>query len=316
MVGTTCFPVSKNRATKFRQLASAMRAAEKVLLAFLAYGLIASWLCRLSLEQRLTVSALNLIAAGVLFLLSLFGHPGRSEFLTGLRGWLPCVLIILAYRESGLFLTPDAAHRLDYFFIRWDRMVLESAWFLNLVAAGTPWLQRTMELAYLLTYPFIPLGFGVIYLATRESCGETDTARAVDRFWTSVLLAVLTCYVLFPFFPLTPPRVLFHDLPGPVVEPLLRKMNFWILERYSVQACIFPSGHVAGALATALAVRAHRPRLGVVFLFAAASIAASTVFGRYHYTADALAGALVGAAAYAVSARIHRPQVLPSAADA
>jgi membrane-associated phospholipid phosphatase len=172
-----------------------------------------------------------------------------------------------------------------------------------------------LELSYLLCYPLVPQGLGVLYLA-RPLVATPSAHRGlaavrvngfgavVDQFWTTVLLAALSCYVIYPFFPLTPPRVLFHDLPGPAVEPLLRKINFWILDRYSVQACIFPSGHVAAVTATALAVRAYLPRLGVVFLTAATSIAIATVYGRYHYTADAMAGALVAIAAFWTSRRI------------
>jgi membrane-associated phospholipid phosphatase len=123
----------------------------------------------------------------------------------------------------------------------------------------------------------------------------------MDGFWAAVLLATLFCYAVYPFFPLTPPRVLFGDVPGPHVAPLLRRLNFWLLDHYSVQACIFPSGHVAAVTAVALAVRKHAPRLGALFLFLAASVALATVYGRYHYAADAIAGALVGVAAYIAS---------------
>jgi membrane-associated phospholipid phosphatase len=123
----------------------------------------------------------------------------------------------------------------------------------------------------------------------------------MDNFWVTVVLATLFCYAVYPLFPLTPPRVLFGDVPGPHVEPLLREWNFWLLDHYSVQACLFPSGHVAAATAVALAVRKHAPRLGGLFLFLAASVASATVYGRYHYAADAVAGALVGVAAYCAS---------------
>jgi len=54
----------------------------------------------------------------------------------------------------------------------------------------------------------------------------------------------------------------------------------------------------ADTTAVALAVRKHAPRLGGLFLFLAVSIAVATVYGRYHYAADAVTGALVGVAAY------------------
>jgi len=123
----------------------------------------------------------------------------------------------------------------------------------------------------------------------------------MDDYWSTVLLASLFSYAVYPFFPLTPPRVLFGDVPGPHVEPLLRQWNFWLLDHFSVQACMFPSGHVAATTAVALAVRKHAPRLGALFLFIAGSVAIATVYGRYHYTADALAGALVGVAAFTYS---------------
>jgi membrane-associated phospholipid phosphatase len=127
-----------------------------------------------------------------------------------------------------------------------------------------------------------------------------------DRFWTAVLLATLFCYAVYPFFPLTPPRVLFNDVPGPAVPPLLRNMNLWVLDHFSVQACLFPSAHAAAVTATALAVRAYMPRLGILFCIAALSVASATVYGRYHYMADAVAGVLVGVVAFVVTRRIHK----------
>ncbi|MBZ5669740.1 MAG: phosphatase PAP2 family protein [Acidobacteriia bacterium] len=48
------------------------------------------------------------------------------------------------------------------------------------------------------------------------------------------------------------------------------------------------------------------PRVGALFLFLAASITVATVCGRYHYAVDAVAGALVGVAAYCASNAIKR----------
>jgi membrane-associated phospholipid phosphatase len=277
---------------------ASLRLSERVATGFFAYVLIASWFFPLTAGQRVEVATLNVLAVGALALLARTARRGSHAFFAPLRDWLPCVLIVLAYRESGLFIQPDLTRQLDVIFEAWDRILLASAWFQSVVAFGTPWLGRTMELAYLLVYPFVPLGFAAVYFSKRRTQSAADRAAAIDRYWTIVLLAVLVSYALFPYFPLTPPRVLFHDFPGGAADSTLRQLNSWVLGRYSVQACIFPSGHVAGAVATAFAVRAERPRLGIVFLIAAAMIAASTVYGRYHYSADALAGAVVGVAAF------------------
>lgn len=308
-------------------LVARLRVAEKVILGFFIYALAASLVFPLSLRERLTILVLNLTVGALVLMLGKYGAPERSVLLVVVRDWLPCVLILLAYREAGLFFRPDPTHRLDYIFERWDSVLLVHPWVVGALTRGSPWLQRYLEFSYLLCYPLVPLGLGSLYLAPRIARGSrpTDAARKsgaaaavaeqrsmspIDRFWTAVLLAALTCYVLFPFFPLTPPRELFRNLPGPEVEPLLRKMNLWVLARYAVGASLFPSGHVAAVTATALAVRAHLPRLGLLFLIAAVSIALATIYGRYHYGADALAGALVGLAAFLLSNRLHRSQPL------
>jgi membrane-associated phospholipid phosphatase len=291
------------------------RVGEKILLGFFAYATVAGFVFHLSFRERLGLLALNCVVGGVVLALSRADKADSNDLLAVLRDWLPAILILVAYRESGLFITPDPTHRLDYLFIRFDRELLSSRLVRDPLYALSPWLQYYLEIAYLFCYPLVPLGIGSLYWA-RAREGHRGRRRplgeeSIDFYWTAVLGAVLFSYFLFPFFPLTPPRTLFNDLPGPEVQPLLRNMNLWILGKYSVQACLFPSGHVAAVIAAALAVRKFLPRLGIAFLVVALSISFATVYGRYHYAVDALAGAAVGAASFLVARAVHhRPSQL------
>jgi len=330
-------PVVKT-ATRLSEAAATLRVSEKLALIYLTYVSMAAPFYRVWVTQGLTIAVLNFLASGVITLLSKYSAsvkppgsphmsfrgavrdeesrlahwcvPERSVFLATIRDWFPAVLILLAYRESGLFFFPDSTHRLDYLFVRWDHALLENRWVLGLLDSGAPWLQRYLEFAYSLCYPLVPLGLGALYVLREwpklAPGGRFDADRAIDRFWTTVLLAQFTCYVLFPLFPSTPPRFFFHDFPGPVVQPIFRTVNFWILGQYGIESSVFPSGHVAAVTAVALSVRACWPRAGVFFGIAAASVAVATVIGRYHYAADAAAGALIGIAAFLVSSRIHK----------
>jgi len=335
------------------QLDSKLRIAERTLLAFFAALFIASLTLSLPGATLGVLAALNVIVGCLIVALSKDDLAERSRMASAIRDWLPALLMLLAYRESGLFIRPDPAHRLDHLFISWDRTMLHSRGVEWALYSCAPWLQHYLEMFYLLCYPLVPLGFAALYLARssiraqRELGGmpkdpsfqgvprprdDEESRKSVasrtrflsrgcgigmtrsdhvdvmfDRFWTAVLLATLFCYAVYPFFPLTPPRVLFNDVPGPTVPPLLRNLNLWVLDHFSVQACLFPSAHAAAVTATALALRAYRPRLGILFCIAALSVAAATVYGRYHYMADTVAGVLVGVAAFAVSSRIHRP---------
>jgi len=310
------------------KLSTQLRFAEKTLLAFFAALLIASFALSLPGTTRVALVALNVMLCGLLVALGKDERLGRSLITSPIRDWLPALLMLLAYRESGLFIQADPAHRLDHLFILWDQRLLRSRWVEGALYASAPWLQYYLEMCYLLCYPVVPLGFAALYLREPAPAGQRGPRRTqknlssrgvlrprggaesrsvvFDRFWTTVLLATLFCYAVYPAFPLTPPRVLFNDVPGPLVPPLLRHLNLWVLDRLSVQACVFPSAHAAAVTATALAVGAYRPRLGILFCVMALSIAVATIYGRYHYTVDALAGVLVGVAAFAISTRIRR----------
>jgi hypothetical protein len=50
----------------------------------------------------------------------------------------------------------------------------------------------------------------------------------------------------------------------------------------------------------------HSNGVGSPRLYAALSVAAATVYGRYYYVADAVAGVLVGVMAFVVTRRIHK----------
>ena len=295
-----------------------------LLYCYFSYMAVEAFLFPLSLRQRALVLGLNLLACATVLMLERNAATRHSRFLAVVRDWLPCILILVAYREAGLLFLPDPSHRLDHIFIRWDAMLLRNPWVTSALTMGSPWLQRYLEFSYFLCYPVVPLGVATLYLTRQHvapggTCPDTvgspanapmnrgATGRrlvsALEHYWTAVLIAALTCYVLFPLFPLTPPRELFHDLPGPHGASGLRGLNHWLLNRYAVGASLFPSGHVASATAAALVIRRYVPRAGSVFLIVAISIALATIYGRYHYAADALAGAVVGLAAYLVSCR-------------
>jgi membrane-associated phospholipid phosphatase len=303
--------------TEARQLVSGLRFSVPTVLlyGYFTYMTVEVLLFPLSIRERAVVVILNLAACATLLVLERNAASQRSRFLAVVRDWLPCILILVAYREAGMLFVPDPSHRLDYVFVRWDELILNNSWVTGALAVGSPWLQRYLEFSYFLCYPVVPLGVATLYLTRSDVAPDLSPAHAglkgrarrsyhdsaIEHYWTAVLIAALSCYVLFPLFPLTPPRELFHDLPGPGGASGLRGLNHWLLNRYAVGASLFPSGHVASATAAALVIRRYSSRAGLVFLLVAASIAMATIYGRYHYAADALAGAVVGVLAYLAS---------------
>jgi len=148
-------------------------------------------------------------------------------------------------------------------------------------------LVEYLELSYLLCYAVVPAGFAWLLLAGFRE----DT----DRFWSIVLVASFLCYGWLPLLPTRAPRALEGE---PRTRSSVRKLNLAVLGRASVQWNTFPSGHTAASLATALAVGVHVPEAGIVLGIVALSIAVGSVVGRYHYAADAMAGAVMALVAF------------------
>ena len=159
-------------------------------------------------------------------------------------------------------------------------------------------LIEYLELAYLLCYAVLPAAYASLVLA---GYGGDEIAR----FWSIVLLASFLCYGLLPWITTRAPRA---------IEPRtassrssVRALNLAVLDRGSVQWNTFPSGHTAASAAAAFAVAGDMPVAGAVLLVVALSIAAGSVVGRYHYAADALAGALVALLALAMVTAVRAP---------
>src|SRR5947209_17674065 len=122
-----------------------------------------------------------------------------------------------------------------------------------------------LELAYLIVYPLVPLGVAALYIAYKR--------HHADYYWVVVLLATYTCFAVTPFVPALPPRLLTGHVTFEIPPNRLRDLNRWILRGASIQAITFPSVHVASSAAASLVLLRLEPHVGLIFLWAALSIA-------------------------------------------
>jgi len=93
------------------------------------------------------------------------------------------------------------------------------------------------------------------------------------------------------------------------VMTVFRRFNLGLLGHYGIHTSVFPSAHVSGSMAAAFAMIRLLPErkwIGRGLLILATLIAIATVYGRYHYAADAAAGLAVALLAEAVSRRLAR----------
>lgn len=263
-----------------------LRASEWITVAYFAYlAGAAAVVPRLGRPQR--VRAIVVAIAVMIAVLTIAAFGTRA---TVWRDWMPIAYILIGYWLPALLVTstnPAFERRLLTFDRRW--LGIETVTTIGERAPRA--VIELLELAYLCCSPMIPIGLAILYVAgLREES---------DRFWTAVLLAVFGCYGVLPWLPTRPPRAI--DGAAARSSGLVRRVNLQVLGLASIQLNTFPSGHAAASLATALSVGARLPLVGLPLLLLALAIAIGSVVGRYHYAADALAGAALALLGFVIS---------------
>ena len=255
-----------------------MRSWQTASLVFFVYAAATAYaqpqVCAVRRRRALALAALGIVVLGLTVVL-----PSRPLLTT----WIfPPVLLLVAYWTSGaLFVAPmPGAERALMSLDRWLRIPQ--------VAAGSPRpAAELLEAAYSFVYPLIPIAFGLHLLFAEHPDPE--------RFWMVILTTDYLCFAMLPLIQTRPPRALEPHDPW---HAWFRRVNRAVMDRASIHVNTVPSGHAAEAVAAALLMTGAPLPVAVSVAVVAAAICAGAVLGRYHYAADVLAGAAVGAAVW------------------
>ncbi len=261
------------------------RTSEWVLICFFAYiAVLSPWFRD---RPVLKYQPIVLLVA-VLALLSLMSYAERTSFPIAvgmIRDWLPLILTLAAFREMELFLPVHFEHKFEPVWIKWDDLVLRGWHLRTIIESLGKLIPLWLEFSYLLVYAIGFLCVALLYILHRRP--------EIDRFLTIYLIGTLLAYALFPYFPSEPPRILFPKIDEPLVSTWARTLNLWILKVGTIHVGVFPSAHVSSVFSAAwgmFLILPQRKLFGYGLLLYALSVSVATVYGRYHYVADVLAG--------------------------
>ncbi|MCZ2152204.1 MAG: phosphatase PAP2 family protein [Bryobacterales bacterium] len=221
----------------------------------------------------------------LLFALGVADSRNPRRWTSIVRDWLPAALVLGAYWQLDWYQSPHRMVGLEKFFLRFDQTILNQAGLHKAIESMGPVIPSVLEVAYTLLYAIPPLSIAALYLYGKR--------RRVDRFLFPFLLSTFCAYALLPHFPTASPRFEFPGLDLPAYSTVWRRLNEWILGRGDIDTSVFPSGHVTTAFSAAFAMMRtlpEKPAVGRILLVMAVLVATATVYGRYHYAADAMAG--------------------------
>ena len=219
-------------------------------------------------------------------------------FIVGMPHVMPLVYLLVGYWLPALIVTGRRTCRFEQRLLDFDRRLFGADGLDALRASARHGrVIEYLELAYLLCYAVVPAGYACLLLA--GSRRRRHRSILVDR--AAGLVPLLRTAALD-----TDARAPSHRAGSrDAARSSIRQVNLAVLNRASVQWNTFPSGHTAASIATALAVAGDMPLAGLVLAVVAVSIAAGSVVGRYHYAADAIAGALVAMLAFVMASAVR-----------
>jgi membrane-associated phospholipid phosphatase len=227
------------------------------------------------------------IAVGI-FWLAWMAARSRYRALEFARHWYPLALYIFFFEELRGLVHAIFPGWFDRWLILFDYNFAglhPAAW---MAGFANPLLNDFMQFSYMTYFLYLVILPAILY---------TQGKRAA--FWTvmvSTAIAHYSVYVIAVLFPVESP---YYALASLNLAPLTGgafTTTIEFVERFGrVHGTAFPSAHVAGSMVALLAARRYKPWLFWICLPFFLSMCVATVYGRYHYVADVLAGIVVGA---------------------
>ncbi|MBN2505902.1 MAG: phosphatase PAP2 family protein [Verrucomicrobia bacterium] len=223
-----------------------------------------------------------------------------ARVLAFLRHFYPILLYTELFRESGLLNRMFHETYLDPMVIGWEQAVFgcqPSVLFMEMLPHL---LVSELFYAAYFSYYIMIAGIGLaLFLRDREQ---------FFHYVSVVSFIFYTCYTIYIFLPVIGPRVFFRaidgyalpsafqalatsdDYPDAVEAGVFFRIMALIYNVFEAPGAALPSSHVAVALATVHFSFRYLPRLWRGHLAVAVLLCGATVYCRYHYVVDVLAG--------------------------
>lgn len=271
-----------------------------VSIAFLLFLAVLNIIFHERVEQWRTLVLVNFAVAGLIGVLAWGAETKKTRLLIGLHRWYCYFIILFIFKEIYLMVRPIHPVDYDHFFISIDRMMFgvnPTEW---MAQFANPILTEILQIAYFSYYIlFIVLG---VELYRRYAIEDFDKAAFL------IVYGFYLSYLGYFALPGVGPRFTLHnfsslgvELPGVFLTDYLRAIiNAGESIPLShpnpvevVQRDVFPSGHTQlTIIVMALGLR-YKLKARWFLLFSGSLLIVATVYLRYHYVIDLIAGALL-----------------------
>jgi membrane-associated phospholipid phosphatase len=193
-----------------------------------------------------------------------------------------CVLLIFDSLEWLVhYVNPED---IDPILIRLDYLIFRNHPTVMLERIMNPLLTDILQIAYS-TYYFIPVSFGIVLLRNNQK-------SEFNKSLFMILLCFYLSYLGYILMPALGPRFYLDHLQTTglqgllVAEPLHDLLN----RLEGIKRDAFPSGHTGVAVVVLYLAYQYKKNLFWIYLPVVSALLFSTVYLRYHYVVDVIAG--------------------------
>jgi membrane-associated phospholipid phosphatase len=251
-------------------------------------------------EQWLTLALVNLAVIALVGTLAWGAETKKTRLLIGLHRWYCYFIILFIFKEIYLMIRPIHPVDYDQFFIAIDRMMFgvnPTEW---MAQFANPILTEILQIAYFSYYIlFIILG---VELYRRHAIEDFDKAAFL------IVYGFYLSYLGYFALPGVGPRFTLHDftnlgmeLPGVLLTDTLRSIinaGESIPRSHPnpievVQRDVFPSGHTQLTIIVMTLGLRYKLNARWFLVTLGSLLIVATVYLRYHYVIDLIAGALL-----------------------
>ena len=223
--------------------------------------------------------------AGAALVVLAVKRPSRAAWV--FRHWYPLLYVSICYREMSMLIPVIRRSDADAWLAHLDYTFWQTNPTVWLERMQSPPLTEFLQIVYSLFIPAV-LSVAAAFWIRRQYASFRSYAFLIAT-------GFLASYVGYFVVPARGPRFLLRDLQHAPLQGLwVFHMLQSTLDRLESAAFdCFPSGHTELAILAWWGSRALSKSLSNGYLFYAVCIMFSTVYLRYHYTVDILAGALL-----------------------
>ncbi|MDP2883971.1 MAG: phosphatase PAP2 family protein [Ignavibacteria bacterium] len=283
-----------------RKLLSLLSPADFVSIVFLLFLIALNLIFFARVPQWLDLVTINLAVIVVVLFLAWGAEAKKTRLLIGLHRWYCYLIIIFIFKELYLMVHP--IHPVDYDQVliaidRWVFGVNPTQW---IAQFAHPLVTEILQIAYFSYYVlFIILG---VELYRRYAIEDFDKAAFM------IVYGFYLSYLGYFLLPGVGPRFTLHDfslleteLPGVFLTNTLRAIinageSIPQIRDHAidlVQRDVFPSGHTQLTIIVMTLGFRYRLKARWLLLSLGSLLILATMYLRYHYVVDLVAGALL-----------------------